>query len=375
MNETAPPPRERLPARDWVLLPLLALMTLIVLFGATEVAARLLWPEQPKDACSTPDPVLGLRFTPNCRATMKVAESPWVENAYNGCGARTAEPCGARPRGGLRAAIIGTSIASGFLVPYEQTYAARATRLLSERCAMPVEFQNLAVPGVNLRTAPLHVPAALAVHPDAIILPFSVYDLEVLGQRQVETAPPPPPSGLKGLMTRAVMAVRSSRAAHMAQHFLYQDLDQYLPLYLSHGDEADFLRTPLSPAWRARLDLLHETVSAVTAQAGPAGVPVLVVFVPSRPQAALARWPRRDAGLDPTALGRALEKEVQRAGAQFLDLTADFAARPDAAALYYPVDGHPNAQGQAVIASGLVAGLAARGDLPAACARASTVSR
>ncbi len=363
---TAVPEQKRLPARDWLILPLLSLVTLLLIFGLAELGARLLWPEQPKDACSIADPALGLRYKPNCQAMMKAPESPWVQNAYNECGLRTAESCAPKPSGGFRVAVLGTSIASGFLVPYPQTYAARASALLSSRCGVPVDFQNLAVPGVSLATVPLHVDQALSLQPDLMLLPFSVYDLEVLDQGGVQTAPPPPPGGIKGLMMQAMTAVRASRAAHMTQHFLYQNLDRYLPLYLSHGDQAGFLRKPTPPAWQARLQHLERLIADIQARL-PANVRLMVVFVPSRPMAALAQWQQRPADVHPDELGRLVGEAAARTGAGYLDLTPAFAAQPDAATLFYPVDGHPNGQAQAVIARGVADALVAGGNLPGQC--------
>ncbi len=353
---------ERLPRRDWIILPLLGLLSLALLLGVSEGAARLIWPEQLYDRCALPDPNLRLRFKPGCVARVKAPESPWLEYAYNDCGLRTAEPCRPKPPGDFRVAVIGSSISSGYMVPYEKTFPARATAALEQRCHIPVDFQNLAVAGAGLETAPLHLDQALALHPDTLLMALSAHDLEVLrdvrgAPQEAEEEEPAAQGGLHEALHRLVLALRTSRASLMAQHFLYEHLDTYLPLYLKHGDEADFLRPPFSEAWKLRLAIFDRELDEITARTQAAGVPFMLVFVPQRAQAMLLRWKNLPPGIDPTLLGRALGDLARRHGVAYVDLTATIGERADAPSLYYPVDSHPNAAASAIIADGVVDGL------------------
>ena len=65
-------------------------------------------------------------------------------------------------------------------------------------------------------------------------------------------------------------------------------------------------------------------------------------------------------GTDPYALNRAIEAVVRKHGASFLDASPKFQGVRDVASYYYPVDGHLNAKGNALLADvvqqGLVAG-------------------
>ena len=153
--------QERLPRRDWIILPLLSILSLGLLLGLSEVGARIFWPEHLEDRCAVPDPTLGLRFQPNCVAKVKSAETPWLDNSYNACGFRTAESCGPKLDRGFRVAVIGSSISSGYLVPYAETFSARTTALLQQHCHVPVDFQNLALPGTGLEKAVFRVDTAL----------------------------------------------------------------------------------------------------------------------------------------------------------------------------------------------------------------------
>src|ERR1700685_1906170 len=88
-----PQPNERLPARDFLILPLLMLLTCVFLAGITEVTARVVWTEHLEDSCVISDPTLGHRFQPNCVSHSKSLESPWIINHYNDCGHRGDESC------------------------------------------------------------------------------------------------------------------------------------------------------------------------------------------------------------------------------------------------------------------------------------------
>lgn len=371
---------ERLPRRDWLLIPLLSLLSLGLVGGISEVAARVFWPQHLEDACAVHDPVLGVRFRPDCRSRVKSAESPWLENSYNACGFRTAEPCGPKPAGGVRVAVIGSSISSGYLVPYGQTFAARAAEMLRRRCRVPVDFQNLAVPGVGLEKAPLHLDAALALRPDAVLMALSPHDLEVLpddAPLAAAGAPAPAPQGggIGGFAREAVQRMRASRAALVAQHFLYENLDSYLPLYLQHGDEADYLRPPLSQGWQRRLRQFDAEVGEIAARTRAAGAPFNLVFVPNRAQAALVRWKRRPPGIDPALLGKAVGEIARRHDVPFLDLTETIGDRPDAAGLFYPVDSHPDGAASAIIADKVTDLLLDRDAALAACRDRTEASR
>ena len=74
--------------------------------------------------------MLGDRALPNCTARYKAGEGPWAENSYNACGYRTEHPCGPKPPGSFRVALIGSSTSMGYLIPYQQTFAVR-TELLN----------------------------------------------------------------------------------------------------------------------------------------------------------------------------------------------------------------------------------------------------
>ena len=352
-----------LPRRDLWLLPLIALCTVLVLLVAAEVLARAAWPEQERDSCEVAGSG-GMRFQPNCRSRVKVAEGPWVEYRTNRCGYRTDADCGDKPAGSLRIAVIGSSISRGHWVSYRESFAGRLEEDLAQSCGRAVEVQNLAASqaggkdGSTWHRMADRVGEALALRPDAIVTVLGPYDLEqytaLPGALSVSTFAPA--SSWRGFAMAWLHAnvVDPSRAIRMAQHYFYLDLGRYIPLFLQHGDSADFLRPPFTPAWQLRLRIVDETIGRVADQAQAAHVPLVVAFMPSRAQAALAARQDMPPGLDPFALGRALAWIVGVHGAQFVDVTQAAREVPGVAnGDYYPVDGHPNGQGHAMLADAL----------------------
>jgi hypothetical protein len=269
----------------------------------------------------------------------------------------------------FRVAIIGSSISSGYLIPYGETFAARATESLKRRCGFPVDFQNLAVPGSKLDKAIGFVEPALALQPDLLLMALSAHDLEVLGGGVQDTATPSnlPSRMFNRILLAAAAQLRASRAIAVAQHFLYENLEVYLPLYLKHGDEADYLRPPLSSAWRRRLALFDQEVAQIAAQSKATNVPFMVVFVPQRAQAALLQWKHLPSDIDPDLLGNALGEVTRRNGVLYLDLTRTIVAKGSVKGLYYAVDSHPNSAASAIIADSILSAMTTLHILPGSC--------
>jgi hypothetical protein len=348
----------RLPRRDYVLLPLLSVVTMLVLFGIAEAASRLLFVEQKHDRCEVADARLGHRYRPDCTSRTKASEGPWVTNHYNQCGSRAPAPCGPKPADTTRVAVIGSSVAEGYLVPYEQSFAARTANILTQRCRRPVEFQDLASIGYIWDRLYQRLDDVLALKPDAVVLVVLPFDLE---QSQPTHSPKvrTPPS----LMKRVESSIDQSRAVVAAQHMLFENVDEYVSLYLRYGDKADFLRPPFGPVWQKRLADYDSLLGRIANKLREQDVPLLLVFVPQRAQAALLSGHATPPSVDPYAFGQAIGRIAAQHHVDYMDLSAAFSGISDAAQLYYPVDGHLSGDGHAVLAAAVARGLI--GDVPA----------
>jgi hypothetical protein len=358
--------RGRLPLRDLIVMPLIVLATVFTLGFSGEVAARIAWPDQMRDSCEVWRGPLGF-FKPDCQARVKLAEGPWVSYAYNDCGYRSAAPCTPRPPGALRVAVLGSSIGRGYAVSYADSFTGRLETRLTRTCGRPVQFQTIAVDeakGPTWHTLADRTGEAEALHPDAMVVVIAPFDI-----MQYSAAPPPatpaadplhvaagsapdaPPKGAMAWLRQRHLT--ESLALFGAQHFVYEDPDRFIPLYLRHGDQADFLRPPFSKAWQLRLRVADTTLSRIADQAHKANIPLIVVFMPARGQAILSASSHLPQGVDPFVLDKAIGDIARRNHAAFVDVT-DITRKADkVAADYYPVDGHPNSRGHALIAQGL----------------------
>ncbi len=350
-----------LPRRDAWLLPLISLATVLILLGGAELAARAIWPEQVVNACRVTDAVSGYHYRPNCSSTTKAAEGPWVVNDYNSCGYRSAAACGPTPANSRRIAVIGSSLSEGYLVEYPNTIAARVGADLTAMCRFPVEVQNLGAIGSFGSPLVARLEEALRLKPNAILLVLAPFDLERGLDQQAMPGGEAPVAQSTSPLHEVFESVKASRAAEIAQHFLFRNASVYLPLYLRYGDKADFLRQPFSHAWLERLELLDRLIGQLMERASAAHVPLMVSFVPQEAQVTLMAGQSIPAGIDPAALPAAIKAIALAHGASFADTSVALRAEPNPGQLYYQVDGHLSGDGQPIAAAYIAKGLADSG--------------
>ncbi|HET6606914.1 MAG TPA: hypothetical protein VFG62_09615 [Rhodopila sp.] len=337
-------------------MPLIFFGTLVLLLIGGEVTARLLYPQDDAaEPCELHTPA-GSRYTPFCTSHTKVWEGPWVTQHFNDCGYRTEEPCKPRPSGALRVVVLGSSTARGALVNYPESFAARASAFFTRRCRALVDFQNLGTEPPDVDRIDRRMKEAMALHPAAIVMTVGPYDL-------IHLMDPPHPPGqaapdaheridLRWFVNR----LRDSRLFLLMQYYLYRDPAFQVRAFLLNGDPADYVRQPLSPAWQKRVNAFGDLLGRMSAQAD---VPLLVVYIPERAQAALAKEEPDPPGIDPFVLQRALRRVASAHDAVFLDSTPDFAQAADFEGLFYLTDGHPREGGHAAIAETVESGLLA----------------
>ena len=338
----------RLPKRDYILLPLIVLVTALILLGCGETLTRVFWTEDLDNACSY-QMALGKRFRANCSSWEKTAEGPWVVNAYNECGYRTAEPCLVRGADQLRVVVLGSSAARGAYVAYPQTFAARASETLSASCHRPVDFQNLGGDWTDVDRTDQRIPEVLSLKPTAIVFVIGPYDVEHLkdGNGGGHTVTAGFQFNLHGLNTQ----LRKSRLFIVGQHYLYRDPAVQIAGFLRNGAESSrYLDVPLAETWRNRVSDVGVLLNKITSQTVPAGVPVLLFYLPARAQAALAIPKYARPGIDPFLLGNALRAISTKSGVLFVDSTPAFASAHNFDSLFYEADGHPTSEGHAVLA-------------------------
>lgn len=88
------------------------------------------------------------------------------------------------------------------------------------------------------------------------------------------------------------------------------------------------------------------------------------VYVPNRAQAAMISMGKWAAGYDPYKFGEELRAIITRHGGTYIDILPGFRSLPNPGQYYFPVDGHPDARGHAII-SGFLAREITSGAVPA----------
>jgi hypothetical protein len=172
------------------------------------------------------------------------------------------------------------------------------------------------------------------------------------------------PDALGELWQLGFEECESSPSATLLKHLLYKSQSQYVKSFLKGGDDhAGFLSAQLSTAWQMHLGAFDTDSTGLEAQANAAGVPLAAVFVPNRAQAtmiSMGEWPAR---YDPYRIGEELRRIITSHGGAYIDILPDFRAIPNPEQYYFPVDGHPDAEGHAIIA-GMLARELTSGAIP-----------
>jgi hypothetical protein len=383
----------KLPRRDWILLPLLSLLTICFIAGSTELSARWMFRSSKTSYLNcfiTNDPKVGVRGIPNSICLDKFPEGKLEEYRLNSCGHRAGMECAPKPPGTYRIVMVGSSIAMGLGVSADESFAFRLPAKLSQRDGRRIELYN---EGVIANGGTPHSLAArfdevLAAKPDLILWILSPLDI----RRSVTVAPIADDTGASrslNLATRGWQRIKSSFAtklfevklpaffartqtAFLLQHFLYESQSQYVKSALMRdNDELGFLRVEQSTSWKKRMRLLNSDTTDIEAFARTAGVPLVVVLVPDRAPAAMISMGEWPAGYDPYKLDNELRSIIVSHGGIYLDILPSFRTIPNPEQYYFPVDGHPNAGGHAIIAD-LLAKALTNGSVPALRAASPT---
>ena len=365
----------------WIVLPVVGALALLSIAVPLEIVARILYNEPGPG--STPclvmnDQSTGVRGIPNSVCHEKIYESAMAEYRFNGCGHRTLGECASKPPGTYRIVMIGSSVAEGFTVSYEQSIAGLLPERLSRATGRSVEIYNEGLPFGTPHGILLRFEQVLAAHPDLILWPMTPWDIN-----NVSLVTPTGDShaaltaalrnqsfwerlklqltekrDLNGFMTK------NSRAYFMFQHLLYKSDSIYLAHSLSGTDPyASSLLETATPDWQAKLDQFAAYLSEMTARSKAAGVPLVIVAVPRHAQGVLIAEGLNTPGIDPFAFGSQMRRIAEDHGAIYVDILHEFRGIPDINTVFYPVDQHLSVRGQRVVAD-LIGAALSNGIIP-----------
>jgi len=367
---------------DWLVLPLLSIGTICLLLACSDLLARWMFADRygsGEDCIVFTDPSTGTRGIPHCSCKEKIYEGEVTDYWFNNCGYRTAIECGPRQSGTYRIVMVGTSMVMGMRVPREETFAALLPTELSAQTGKSVELYNEGMPWRPPHTVATHFNEVLAAKPDLILWAVTPADISEPVLPQIHPEPPQALSTnanakriLRDLVDRAESEI-SARTFLMLRHFLYQSQSLTVSSFLArkpdepfmkriHGPE--FLKTSPGQEWQSHLAEIDNDAATFAAQARAAGVPLVTVLVPIRAQAAMISMGKWPAGYDPYKLDYELRKIVQSHGGIYISILPYYRSIANPEQGYYPVDGHPNPEGHALIAS-LLARELTSGALPA----------
>jgi GDSL-like Lipase/Acylhydrolase family len=369
-NEIEQTDEAKLPRRDLWLLPLLSLLTIAVcLVGAEVIARHLFSAGGVAGECLVTDAKIGWRYRSDCSREEKNPEGPWVTQHWNACGYRTHEPCGPKPPGTTRIALVGSSTGEGIFIPYDEAFATRTAATLTQVLGRPVEVQNLSRTACYPLCSFRMVDEALALKPDVLVMITDPFDIEHLNPAEMgrryqpmgtEEVMAEVRNGDAGAASRRDLVKRlkgwmnETRMGFAAQHYMFQDTSLYARIYLHYGDRADYLRVPFAPAWEKRFEAFEVLVDEIAQKARVAHIPFVILVQPSLAQASLLKMQEVPPGVDPYAFNQRLRQIAERHGVQFADPLDLFNDQSNISKLYYIVDTHPNGAGHALLAQALV---------------------
>lgn len=372
-----------LPLRDWILLPMVSVLTIILIAGSTEFTARKLFTSSKTgyERCEVLDDLAtGVRGIPNSVCWEKAPESPLIEYRFNSCGHRAGIECGPKAAGSYRIVTVGSSLALGQYVRQDGSFAALLPKELTRRTGRQVEVYNEGIGFGFSHSTVLRFKDAIDAQPDLILWILTPPDIS-RGGEVLPHSKPDPGVGLSLLQRerrrlRAAIASNSVRGAFaelfkysrtdmMVRHFLYESQSETLKSSENgHDDEHGYLLAETSAAWQDYLGRFEKDAAEIEGQSKAAGIPIAAVLVPARAQATMisaGRWPSE---FDPYKLDDKLRSIVTRNGGVYIDIVPDFRLVPNPERGYFPFDGHPNEKGHKLIAM-LLAGELTKGSVPA----------
>ena len=173
--------KTKLPRRDWILLPLLSVLTILALAVSMQWVGRILFrSDSPVGDCIVSDPSTGRHGVPNRACWKKESESPSVNYSFNSCGHRAGMECGPKAPDTYRIVLTGSSYPFGWTVPREETFAALLPLELSRRTGRKIEIYNEGIIGDGgiPRNLVKRFNEVLAAKPDAILWVLDPWDID-----------------------------------------------------------------------------------------------------------------------------------------------------------------------------------------------------
>jgi hypothetical protein len=353
----------RLPRRDWILLPMLSVLTICLIAASGELIARQVSTPTKSNinSClSNGSSSRSIRGIPNSVCLEEGSETGRVDYRMNADGYRGEVEIGPKPPGSYRIVMTGSSFVFGEHVPLRKTIAELLPAELSQLTGKKVELYNEGMMGGFPGSIALRFNDLVAARPDMILWIVTAYDIEHSSQFSFE----PAVAEKKGLASRALQTVKSCRIGTLLEQYVYNSPNNPVKLHLMGAGSPGFLRAVISPELRHHLLEFEGYFADVEGRAKALGIPIVVVMVPGRSQAAMISMETLPAGYNPYKLGEEVRDIVVRHGGIYVDILPDFRDVSNPERLWFPIANHPNVDGHAII-SRMLAKELTTGSIPA----------
>jgi hypothetical protein len=386
-------PELKLSRRDWMLLPLICLLTICLTAGSAEMIGTWMFPragnKNTMETCiEMKDKSTGGRGIPNSVCWNGLSEGSLVEYRLNGCGHRTSLDCRSKPAGSYRIVLFGSSFVFGLGVPIESTFAELLAVKLSNQTGRKIEVYNAGTIFGYQTNADLRSDEILAAHPDMILWLIGARDVRAASENLKSAGGSTAASNdfssterkksylaeaweslkyafANKSLSQAFSAIsKKSRAVFLVQHLVYRSQSLYVKSYLQGGDDAGAFQLQPSPEWQGFMEHFESYTAELESRANSAGVPFVAVMVPERVQADMISMGVPPTGYSPFNLDNELRNTITSHGGTYLEILSDFRNVANAGRNYLPVDAHPTADGDMFI-SGFLANALTGGAIPA----------
>jgi hypothetical protein len=338
-----------IPLRDWILLPLIAVVTIAVLGEGTRFIAdrEVVRSKQVVGTCIQQTGSGPRHGVPNSVCIEKNSSNKLVEYRFNSCGDRTPLDCGPKPAGVYRIVLIGSSIPMGWGVTETDSLAERLATDLTQSTHRRVEVYNSAMEGSGGSPSTLanRMSQVMALQPDLVLWVMSSWDIDPDKIRVQEKASQ---GGLSGSQVANRILTKFKIVSYLTE-LLYRSESVFMSAYVRNIQEGAHLPADSHNDEDARMRLFSVDAGTIVDRAKAADVPVVATFLPNRGESALILMSPRSAQIDPVRLSNALRTVLVSKGAIYVDAVPDLEKAPNLDRFYDPLGFHLTAQGHAVL--------------------------
>ena len=289
------PVRAGLPLHDWILLPLLGAITILVLGEGTRLIAdrEVVRSKQVIGTCIQQTGSGPRRGVPNSVCVEKNSSNKLVEYRFNSCGDRTPLDCGPKPEGVYRVVLIGSSIPMGWGVSETNSLAERLATDLSQSTHRRVEVYNSAMEGSGGSPSTLanRMSQIMALQPDLILWVVSSWDVDPDKMRIQEKASQGSLAG--GRVSNRILT--KFKIVSYLTELLFRSESVFMGAYLRNIQGGAQLAADSINDEDARMRLFSVDAGTIVDRAKAGGVPVVATFLPNRGESALILMSPRSA--------------------------------------------------------------------------------